>query len=34
MAIFVQLSPRLGGYAPGSPARGLFWTMAIGLAVV
>jgi len=34
MAIFVALLPRLGGYAPGSPARGFFWTMAIGLAIV
>jgi hypothetical protein len=34
MAIFVALLPRLGGYAPGSPARSFFWTMAIGLAVV
>ncbi len=34
MAIFAALLPRLGGYAPGSPARSFFWTMAIGLAIV
>ena len=34
MAIFAALLPRLDGYAPGSPARSFFWTMAIGLAIV
>jgi hypothetical protein len=34
MAIFVALLPRLGGYAPGSPARSFFWAMGIGLAAV
>lgn len=34
IAIFVAVLPRMGGYAPGSPARRFYWTMAIIIAVV
>jgi hypothetical protein len=34
VAVFLAVLPRIGGYAPGSPARRFYWTMAIVLALV
>jgi len=34
VAVFVALLPRLDGYAPGSPARHFYWTMAIVIGLV
>ena len=34
VAVFLAVLPRIGGYAPGSPARRFYWTMAIVLAIV
>jgi hypothetical protein len=34
VAVFLAFLPRLDGYAPGSPARRFYWTMAILIAVV
>ena len=34
VAVFLAVLPRIGGYAPGSPARRFYWTMAILIAVV
>ena len=34
IAVFLAVLPRMGGYAPGSPARRFYWTMAIIIAVV
>jgi hypothetical protein len=34
IAVFLAVLPRMGGYAPGSPARRFYWTMAIVLAIV
>ena len=33
VAVFLAVLPRIGGYAPGSPARRFYWTMAIVIAV-
>jgi hypothetical protein len=34
VAVFLAVLPRIGGYAPGSPARRFYWTMAIVIAIV
>jgi hypothetical protein len=34
VAVFLAVLPRMGGYAPGSPARRFYWTLAIVIAVV
>jgi len=34
VAVFLALLPRLDGYAPGSPARHFYWTMAIVVGLV
>jgi hypothetical protein len=34
VAVFLAVLPRTGGYAPGSPARRFYWTMAIVIAIV
>ena len=34
VAVFLAVLPRIGGYAPGSPARRFYWTMAIVIGVV
>jgi len=34
VAVFLAALPRLDGYAPGSPARRFYWTMAIVIGVV
>lgn len=34
VAVFLALLPRLDGYAPGSPARRFYWTMAIVIGLV
>ena len=32
--MFLAVLPRLDGYAPGSPARRFYWTMAIVIGLV
>ncbi len=34
VAIFLAALPHLDGYAPGSPARRFYWTMAILIGIV
>ncbi len=34
LALLLAFMPRLDGYAPGSPARHFYWTMAAALIVV
>src|SRR5512141_801240 len=34
VAVFLAVLPRLDGYAPGSPARRFYWTMAIVIGLV